>query len=104
MEIEENKFDKNMDRLHSRLDEVIKHLQAKNKLGGETVLDNQDVCMLFKLTPRSLQRYRSSGDLPFIRIGGKPFYYESDVHRFIQSRKLNKPPEEPEGGAIANDR
>lgn len=90
MEIEDNKFDKNIHRLHLRFDEILKLLKAKNRLNGETILDNQDICMMFNLTPRSLQRYRSTGELPFMRIGGKPFYYESEVYKFINTRRKNR--------------
>jgi hypothetical protein len=94
MEIDDNEFNKNMRRLDQRFDEILKLLKAKNRLNGEAILDNQDVCMMFKLAPRSLQRYRSSGELPYMRIGSKPFYYESEVRRFIMAKRQNKPPGE----------
>lgn len=91
MEIEETKFDKNMEQLHTRIDEVLKLLKAKNRLNGETILDNQDLCIMFNLTPRSLLRYRTTGQLPFIRVGGKLFYYESVVRDFIEKKERDKP-------------
>lgn len=96
MEINDSKFDKHMQHFNGRLDEILRLLKAKNRLNGETILDNQDLCMMFKLTTRSLQRYRSDGELPFIRIGGKAFYYESEVHKFIKSKRQNKLPEDEE--------
>jgi hypothetical protein len=84
MEIDDSKFDENMDRILSLLEELRKLLKAKNRLNGETLLDNQDLCLLLHLSPRSLQRYRSGGELPFIRIGGKTFYLESEVEKFIR--------------------
>lgn len=89
MEVDDNKFDSWMDNLHKLLEDILRLLKANNRLNGETILDNQDICMMFNLSPRSLQRYRTSGKLPFIRIGGKPFYYESEVHKFIQSKRQN---------------
>ncbi|SHE71773.1 helix-turn-helix domain-containing protein [Dysgonomonas macrotermitis] len=94
MEINDSKFDKNMEHLHKRFEEILKLLKAKNRLNGETILDNQDLCIMLNLTPRSLQRYRSDGELPFIRVGGKPFYYESDVFKFLKARKQNPLPGE----------
>jgi len=96
MEINDNKFDGWMDNLHKLLEEILRLLKAKNRLNGENILDNQDVCMMFNLSSRSLQRYRTSGELPFIRVGGKPFYYESEVRKFIQSKRQNNLPEDEE--------
>lgn len=96
MEIEENKFDKNMRELHIRFDKMFELLKVKNRLNGETILDNQDLCIMFNLTTRSLQRYRTSGQLPFLRIGGKLFYYESEVQKFIKKREQNKSGDEDE--------
>lgn len=100
MEIEENKFDKNMRELHIRFDKIFELLKAKNRLNGETILDNQDLCIMFNLTTRSLQRYRTSGQLPFIRVGGKLFYYESEVQKFIKKREQNKLTDEDETSII----
>lgn len=82
---------KNLDK---KLDKILVLLKATNRLNGENILDNQDLCLLFNLTPRSLQRYRSTGELPFLRIGGKPFYLESEVYRFLKAKKQNKFPED----------
>ena len=34
-------------------------------LDGELLFDNQDLCQLLHVSKRTLQRYRSSGELPF---------------------------------------
>lgn len=92
MEIGDNKFDHNMEHLNRRLDEILRLLKAKNRLNGETILDSQDVCLMFNLSKRTLQRYRAAGMLPYIQIGGKPFYFESDVEEFILKNRLDTPP------------
>lgn len=94
MEISDNKFDNGMEQILKILRELLKLTKAKNRLNGETILDNQDICQMFNLSTRSLQRYRNSGELPFIRIAGKPFYIESEVRTFLETRKQNKPPDE----------
>ena len=53
-------------------------------INDEVLLDNQDLCLLLKVSKRTLQRFRSSGKLPYKRIGKKTYYLESDVHKFIQ--------------------
>ncbi|WP_029902383.1 helix-turn-helix domain-containing protein [Prevotella sp. 10(H)] len=90
MEIQDSKFDDSLKHFDERLDELFGLLKAKNRLNGETILDNQDICIMFKLTPRSLQRYRAAGELPFIRVAGKPFYYESEVFKFLNKKRQNR--------------
>ena len=72
------------------LKEVLKLLKAKNRLNGEDILDNQDVCQILKLSKRSLQRLRSLGLLPYMQIGQKTFYLESDIMDYIQKQKDDK--------------
>lgn len=91
MDIEDNKFDNNMRSIFDRLNELRQLLKAKNRLNGETILDNQDLCLLLNLSKRSLQRYRSSGLLPFFTIGSKVFYLESEVEKFIQNHIRRNP-------------
>lgn len=101
------------ERLITRLDRIERHLEKmaiKEKLlEGERLLDNQDVCQLLNVSKRTLQRYRSSGELPYQMIYHKTFYKESDVEAFIKanfakgedtdgdnSEDTGNDPEEPE--------
>jgi hypothetical protein len=72
-----------------RLDRIQRHLEKmaiKEKLlEGERLLDNQDVCQLLNVSKRTLQRYRSSGELPYQMLYHKTFYKESDVQAFIKT-------------------
>lgn len=54
------------------------------QIDGEEFLDNQDVMQMLKISPRSLQRYRSDGRLPFYTISGKLYYKLSDVHQLLR--------------------
>ena len=77
-----------MERIMDRFDQLNSSLERKEKLknclDGEVLMDNQDVCLLLKISIRSLQYYRSSGKLPFHKISGKVYYKSSDVHEFIR--------------------
>lgn len=77
-----------MDRIMTRFDHLSEHLQKlplkTQSIDGEELLDNQDVMQLLKVSPRSLQRYRSNGKLPYYTISGKLYYKLSDVHQFIR--------------------
>lgn len=85
--IDQKAFDAWMERLLERIEMLNKKLEklnnTKNQINGDTLLDNQDLCLQLKVSKRNLQRYRSSGILQYRRIGQKAYYLESDVHQFI---------------------
>jgi hypothetical protein len=85
--IDKNTFEAWMERILERIEMLNKKIEklnnTKNQLNGDTLLDNQDLCLLLKVSKRTLQRYRSSGLLPYKRIQQKTYYLESDVHKFI---------------------
>lgn len=88
MYIDKETFEAWMDRIMDRFDKQDKTLkkmsQNQNMLDGELLLDNQDLCQLLHVSKRTLQRYRSLGELPFQTIYHKTSYKESDVHTFIR--------------------
>ncbi|MDR2951317.1 MAG: helix-turn-helix domain-containing protein [Prevotella sp.] len=84
MEIDEKKFDTAVSSILGRLDEVLSCVKTRNILNGERLYDNQDLCLMLKLSKRSLQRYRSIGALKYIQVGQKTLYYESDVKTFVR--------------------
>jgi len=88
MYIDKENFEAWMERILDRLDKQDKKLdkmsQRRNMLDGELLFDNQDLCQLLNVSKRTLQRYRSSGELPFQTVYHKTYYKESDVHIFIR--------------------
>lgn len=88
MYIDKEHFDAWMERIMYRFDKQDKKLdkmsERRNMLDGELLLDNQDLCLLLNVSKRTLQRYRSSGELPFHSLYHKTYYKESDVHAFIR--------------------
>ena len=46
-------------------------------------LDNQDVCLLLKISPRTLQTLRDNGTLAFSRINHKIYYTPEDVEKIV---------------------
>ncbi|MBK7479799.1 MAG: helix-turn-helix domain-containing protein [Bacteroidales bacterium] len=89
MFIDKEYLDSWMQRILSRLDEVVNKLEDSGEevplFDGEKLLDNYDVCRMLNVSKRTLQRYRSSGELPFQMIYHKTFYKESDVMKFIET-------------------
>ena len=91
MYIENDEFSGWMQKLYAKLEEVgkdIRVLRNADKVLPEddNLLDNQDLCLLFKVSVKTLQRYRAIGALPYFTISGKVYYRASDVREFIKER------------------
>lgn len=48
-------------------------------LNGEKYLTNREVCQLLRISSRTLQNWRDTGKIPFIRLKGKILYKESEI-------------------------
>ena len=48
-------------------------------LDGERYLTDKEVSQILKISRRTLQEYRNDGVLPYILLGGKVLYRESDL-------------------------
>lgn len=88
MNIDKEIFEAWMERIMDRFDitdaKIEKAANAKTRIDGEVLLDNQDLCIMLKVSKRTLQRYRVSGMLKFKRIKQKTYYSEDAVHNFIR--------------------
>jgi len=72
--------------LQTKLEEItsqLKGLYKKDPL-SEKWLDNQDVCMILKISTRTLQTYRDKGILPFSQISNKIYYKASDIEKHLE--------------------
>ncbi|ANF50354.1 excisionase [Chryseobacterium glaciei] len=89
MEIDKMEFSFWMKRIMQRFDILSDHLNLNIRermvLDDEELLDNQDILHTLKISPRTLQRYRSSGELKYFTISGKLYYKLSDVRNFIHA-------------------
>ena len=54
-------------------------------LDGERYLTDKEVAQILKVSRRTLQEYRNDGVLPYILLGGKVLYRESDLERVLES-------------------
>ena len=110
MNIDNENFDKWMERLSKKLNEIGKDLKGLINTNevlneDEKMLDNQDLAFMLKCSYRTLQRHRSNGVLPYAKFGHKIYYRVSDIREFIKDncdfqtykRFVNdNPPEESE--------
>lgn len=53
-------------------------------MNGEHFLTDSELSVMLKISRRTLQEYRNEGRLPYIRLGGKVLYRESDIERMLQ--------------------
>ena len=79
MYIENYDFKEWMQKLFDKLDELCKDVRALRNADkvlpeDDNLLDNQDLCLLFKVSIKTLQRYRALGILPYFTISGKVYY------------------------------
>lgn len=95
MYIDNENFDKWMERLSKKLSEIGQDLKSlintDNVLDpNDKILDNQDLAFLLKVSFRTLQRYRASGKLPYFTISHKTYYRASDIRTFLQENADSK--------------
>lgn len=55
-------------RISRKLDKAETREKHLNYLNGERLYDNQEVCLLLRISKRTLQRYRNNGVLKFYSI------------------------------------
>lgn len=76
-------------RLFQLLDRVMKGVQDladnhKPALNGERYLTDREVSDLLKISRRTLQEWRSNGQIDYIQLGGKILYRESDIRVMLE--------------------
>jgi hypothetical protein len=73
--------------LQTKLEEITSQLKSLNKRDplSEKWLDNQDVCLILKISTRTLQTYRDKGILPFSQISNKIYYKASDIEKHLEN-------------------
>ena len=54
-----------------------------NNKGLDDWLDNQDVCQMLNISPRTLQMFRDNGTLAYSQINRKVYYKPEDVERIL---------------------
>ena len=91
MYIDNENFDKWMERLSKKLSEIGQDLKSlintDNVLDeNDKILDNQDLAFLLKVSFRTLQRYRVNNQLPYFTIGRKTYYRAVDIRTFVRER------------------
>ena len=80
---------KTFEELVLRLGQFVKRMDSINRQrSGRRMsewMDNQDVCHVLKISPRTLQTLRDSGRLPHSNINNRIYYRPEDVGRLIEN-------------------
>ena len=94
-----------MDLLTNETEEIIAHQQMIMQLrsyievilknyrpvmNGEIYLSGDDLCRILHISKRTLQQHRDDNILPFIQIGGKIIYKESDILTVLEQNYIAK--------------
>lgn len=91
MYVDNYEFGEWMKKLFAKLEELgkdIRFLRNADKVlpENDNLLDNQDLCLLLKVSVRTLQRLRVKGILPYLQISGKIYYRAADIRQFIKEK------------------
>ena len=72
-----------MNRLMENMESLAENY--KPVLGGERFLTDKELSAMLKISRRSLQDYRNEGKIPYIQLGGKILYRESDIEQILKN-------------------
>lgn len=75
-------FFTDLDKLSNTIEQALQNRTPH--LNGEKYLTNLEVCQLLRISSRTLQNWRDTGKIPFIRLKGKILYEQSKIFLFIK--------------------
>lgn len=79
------------EKLLNNIQELKNLLAEMNKYRfAEQFLDNEELCALFKISTKTAESWRRSGQLPYAQLGKKIYYRLSDIENLFQA-EFNKP-------------
>ena len=69
--------------------ELLKALQIHSNLSPKKWMKSHEVRRLLKVSPGTLQTLKTSGILPYTKMGGVHFYDYQDIQNILESGKIN---------------
>jgi hypothetical protein len=75
-------FFRELDELQNSIRQALKNRTPH--LNGEKYLSKQDICRMLHISPRTLQDWRDTGKIPFVRVNGKILYKLSEIHKLFE--------------------
>ena len=90
IQIDRETFQMMLQKIMERFDGIEARLNRMNRqtaaLGGDKLLDNQDMCELLGVTKRTLARYRQKKLVTYYMIDGRTYYKASEVEEFLNRK------------------
>ncbi len=71
------------------LDELLTALKSQINTVQKKWLKSHELRRLLKISPGTLQTLKSTGIIPYTKIGGVHFYDYQDIEKVLQSGKVN---------------
>ena len=88
--IETATYEKTLKVIENFLDTIDKLITASShKTIGEW-LDNQEVCLILKIAPRTLQNLRDTDQISYSQSGKKIYYKKEDIQKFIEKHNSHE--------------
>lgn len=72
--------------LLDNIEKKVERLMNDNRppFNGERFLTDRELSSALKISRRCLQDYRDQGRIPYIQLGGKILYKQSDIERLLE--------------------
>lgn len=87
--IEKRTFDEMMQKFEAFKNKTIALCEKRQNKAMNDWLDNQDVCLLLNISPRTLQSYRDTGKISFSQINHKIYYKPVDIEKLLKVGREN---------------
>ncbi|SRR6266498_1087535 len=71
------------------IEELLTALKSQNSQVQKKWLKSHEVRRLLKISPGTLQTLKSSGIIPYTKMGGVHFFDYDDIQRVLESGKMN---------------
>lgn len=71
----------NLDKIFGNIEQLSQN--CRPMLDGERFLTDKEVSDRLRISRRTLQEYRNEGKIPYILLGGKVLYKESDIEKIL---------------------
>ena len=81
--IERSTYEELLTNFNSFVTKMKEMASRGNDKGSDDWLDNQDVCQMLNISPRTLQTLRDNGTLAYSQINRKVYYKPEDVKRIL---------------------
>ncbi len=75
-------YKKKLDELRTHIELILENFRPV--LNGEIYLSGEEVCKLLHISKRTLQQYRDDNILPYVQIGGKIIFRQSDILELLE--------------------